>query len=95
VEVHASAIEGLPPTLQPFVSVDRDGDRWHALDLAGWSLAVRKVPLYPQARYQLAMFHWLVDRDPRSAAHRARWRGVADRWTGQRVEKYLTVESHH
>ena len=86
VEVHASAIDALPKSLAILVDQDASGDRWHSLNLGRWSLSVRKVPVYPQARYQLELADELARRYELMDAIRVRQRGVSDRWTGARDE---------
>lgn len=87
VEIHGSAIESLPMSLRPFVEQDSDGDRWHSWNLGRWSLTARKVPVYPQARYQLAVAQCLAERYQLKDAIRVRQRGAANRWTGEREER--------
>ncbi len=87
VEVHESVIEDFPNSLRSQIDQDLDGDRWHAIALGNWSLSQRKVPIYPQARYQLAVSHWLARRYQLGQAIRVRQRGVSDRWTGQRTQQ--------
>jgi uncharacterized membrane protein YphA (DoxX/SURF4 family) len=82
LEIHESAIEGLPETMRPFLS-HRDGG-WCRLAVSRWSLAERKVPIYPQGRYQLALAVQLAKRHQLESEIRVRLRGVSDRWSGQR-----------
>lgn len=87
VEVHQSVIARLPGSLQPFVEDDTNADRWHELETADWSLGVRKVPIYPQARYQLALADRLAARYTLKDGIRLRKRSQSDRWTGRRREQ--------
>jgi hypothetical protein len=86
VEIHKSAIEQLPKQLQDFIDTDPDTDHWHALNLGHWSLSVRRVPVYPQARYQLELSNKLADQYHLQDAIRLRQRSISDRWTGERAE---------
>ena len=87
IEIHSSAIERLPNQIQEFIEDDWDSDRWQALNIGDWSLRVRRVPVYPQARYQLALAGELARHYQLSTAIRVRQRGVSDRWTGAREER--------
>jgi len=89
LQIHESTISGLPERLRPFVEEDTDGDRWHGFSLQRWSLTARKVPIYPQARYQLALCQEIARRYQLGEAIRVRQRSVSDRWTGKRVERQL------
>lgn len=89
VELHQSVIGTLPPEIERYLLEDSDGDGWRRLSLEQWSLADRFVPLYPQARYQLALAARLArDRDW-DREMRVRLRGIADRWTGEREDRRL------
>ncbi len=86
IQIHESAIERLPAEVQEFVEDDTDGDSWRALNVGDWSLNVRKVPVYPQARYQLELAREVADRYDLQDAIRAEQQSVSDRWTGRREE---------
>ncbi|MEM6469232.1 MAG: hypothetical protein AAF802_06655 [Planctomycetota bacterium] len=88
LEVHETALEYLPSSLKPHVE-DHDADRWHTVDIEQWSLSQRLVPIYPQARYQLAIAHRLALRVKSDDAIRAKLLGVADRFDGTRQQRYL------
>lgn len=92
IEIQAAATDRLPPSLNRRLAPDSDGDRWHRLDLAGWSLQQRRVPIYPQARYQLELARWISRQFDLGDQVRVRWRGTADRWTGQRTDRWLLGE---
>jgi len=92
MEIHASAADRIPAYLRNCLRDDLDGDRWHRLDLACWSLAQRKAPVYPQARYQLELSRRVTRRYKLGNEVRVRWRGTADRWTGRRKEQWLLGE---
>lgn len=90
IEVHRSSLQRLPDSLSGYLDEDPDGQRWHQVDAAGWSLGTRLVPIYPQSRYQLALADNLARQygiEP--DAIRVRVRSVSDRWTGQRDEDFL------
>ena len=86
LEVHQSAIDRLDPVLQACLLEDTDQDGWQVLDLGSWSLSTRRVPVYPQARYQLALAADLARRYGLSDEIRARLSGVSDRWSGKREQ---------
>ena len=89
IEIHRSAIDRLKPGLRSFVGGDADADGWHHLAIAGWSLTSRRVPIYPQARYQLALADKLAAEYQLEDEIRVRLRGVSDRRTGRRSEQML------
>ena len=86
IELHQSAIDRLSPVLQTFLLDDTDHDGWQVLDLGSWSLATRRVPVYPQARYQLALAAELSHQYGLTDEIRARLLGVSDRWSGKREQ---------
>jgi hypothetical protein len=55
VFIHWDDVEKLPSQLRRFVEGPDRGNVWRRLRLDRWSLAEFRVPLYPQARFQLAM----------------------------------------
>src|SRR6056297_2589335 len=89
LEVHRTAIDQLPGSVRPYVRPDRDGDGWRTIDLAGWSLAMRRVPIYPQSRYQLAIALHLAQQTSLQQEVRARLRSASDRWSGRRKDTLL------
>ena len=86
VQVHRSAVSKLPGESREFLIPTEDDDGWFTLDFESWSLAKRRVPIYPQARYQLGIAYQLALRHELGPAIRATRRGVSDRWTGERDE---------
>jgi hypothetical protein len=90
IEVHRLASSSLDPHLASFLEVDEDGDGWRKLSIGRWSLASRGVPIYPQARYQLALAARIAAQSQLSDEIRARLQGVSDRWTGRRDEQLLS-----
>ena len=89
IELHHSAIDALPAIVRSFLEEDADGDGWHELAIDRWSLEERAVPIYPQARYQLALAAAIANRNQLSDEIRARVKSVSDRWTGQRREQLM------
>ncbi|NND96793.1 MAG: hypothetical protein HKN47_05620 [Pirellulaceae bacterium] len=90
VEIHQSAVSQLPPLVQSHVRPNQDGDQWQRLALDRWSLEALAVPVYPQARYQLALSYTLAERSGiATTAIRARVLGVSNRMTGERSERWL------
>ena len=92
LEVHQSAIDRLDPVLQACLLEDTDQDGWQVLDLGSWSLSTRRVPVYPQARYQLALAADLARRYGLSDEIRARLSGVSDRWSGKREQVLMRTQ---
>ncbi len=85
VQVHTSIADALPPSLGiPFSEV-RD---WIDVDLDEWSLRSRGVPIYPQARYQLALATKLAENEGAGNGVRVIVQSVSDRWSGTRREQY-------
>jgi hypothetical protein len=89
IELHRSVMENLDPQLIQFLEEDEDNDGWHRLSLESLSLTNRFVPIYPQARYQLAIANQLCSSSDLDTEIRVKLRGVADRWTGKRRESRL------
>lgn len=87
IEIHRSAVPLLGPSLSRFLEEDGDGDGWSRLSIEDWSLSSRKVPIYPQARYQLSLANQLAQRYQLDRDIRARLRGRSDRWTGRRLQR--------
>ncbi|WP_146521455.1 hypothetical protein [Stieleria varia] len=85
-EIHRSKLRELDDSLANCVQEDGDGDGWHELKLSQWSLDQRGAPIYPQARYQLALLANLAERYEWGTGVRCKRRGVSDRWTGVRDE---------
>lgn len=89
IQLHASCLDRLPMELRDYVLEDRDGDRWHRLSIENWSLESRRVPIYPQARYQLQLARWIAKAAAIDREIRVTKLSVSDRWTGVRQEKQL------
>ncbi len=89
VELHGSGIRLLSASMSPFVEHDDDGDGWHSLALDRWSLETQRVPIYPQARYQLGLAVAVARSRDIDGQIRGRLRGVSNRKSGKRKEKLL------
>ncbi len=90
VEFHRTAIKKLPPSAQRHFQADQDGDGWQVLEMDRWSLDKLLVPVYPQARYQLALAYELsTQNEIDKSAVRCIVRSSANRMTGRRQEKRL------
>ena len=89
IEIHRSAFDRLPASARAHLGEDTNGDGWSLLDLGRWSLASRRVPVYPQARYRLAVADDLARRLELTDEIRARLAGVSDRWTGERAQRLM------
>jgi hypothetical protein len=90
MQVHESAIDRLPEAWQKAVSEDDDSDRWHDLRLGSLSLAIRGVPVVPQARYQWALANQLIRQSKIENQVRGKVQSASDRWTGDRSEQWWT-----
>ena len=75
--------------IQDFVDEDADEGRWCDLNIQQWSLRERLVPIYPQARYQLALALQLSRRHDLKQSIRVKSKAVSDRWSGKRLETFL------
>lgn len=84
IEFHQSSIDQLSPSLQKFLLDDTNQDGWLILDLGSWSLSARRVPVYPQARYQVGLAAELARQYELGDEIRARLSGVSNRWSGKR-----------
>lgn len=89
IEIHQTAWSKLDDSLQSQLREDSNQDGWRVLDLGSWSLQSRRVPVYPQARYQLGLATAIADRYQLDDEIRARILGVSNRWTGARTEQLL------
>lgn len=88
VFVAAGSAEGLPETVRIHLE-SPDAQGWQELDLAAWSLTERRVPVYPEDRFQIAVARALKWWIPDDRSVRVLWRSTADRWNGRRQETYL------
>lgn len=61
---------------------------WH--DIPRWSLTQIGVPVYPQARVQLAIAIAAIERESRTSGLRIEILSESDRWTGVRETQLLT-----
>ncbi len=84
LEIHSSVAGRLPTEL---VVVPTDQRGWINVDLDAWSLRSRGAPIYPQARYQVALAIEIADAYDLGDGIRLIEQGVADRWTGVRDER--------
>ena len=55
LQVHSDAVDKLPPSLRPYVEEPHPLEEWYSVRLDRWSQRTAGVPLYPQARFQLAI----------------------------------------
>lgn len=93
IQVHRSVIDQMQPIVREYLDDDADGDRWSQLDIGRWSLEQRWVPIYPQARYQLALALQIARRGNLGQAIRVKLKSVSDRRTGRRQETFLIGRS--
>lgn len=87
LQVHRTATDLLPVSLGGEQTGSQQRAAWVGVDLDAWSLKERGVPIYPQARYQLALATKLAVQHELEDAVRCIEQGVADRWTGRREER--------
>ncbi|MCH1438039.1 MAG: hypothetical protein L7W43_00175 [Rubripirellula sp.] len=92
IELHRSVSGKLDSELTAFLEDDEDRDGWQRLSLESLSLSSRFVPIYPQARYQLAIANQICSANGLDSEIRVKLKGVADRWTGKRSERRLIGE---
>lgn len=90
LQIHESAIDQLPEAWRVAVTADDDSDRWHDLNLGQLSLAIRRVPVVPQARYQWALADRIIQESGIKNQVRGKVQSASDRWTGQRGEQWWT-----
>ena len=90
LQIHESAIDQLPEEWQAAITADDDSDRWHDFHLGQLSLAVRKVPSVPQARYQWALADRIIQQFGIENQVRGKVQSASDRWTGERDEQWWT-----
>lgn len=86
--VHASAVQRLPARVQEHLR-PAGPLGWQELQLDAWSLDALGVPIYPQARFQLAVATQLRRAANLERDSRIELRGVANRWTGRRTVREL------
>ena len=89
VEVHETAQAKIGWELRLYLTETNRRDRWRTLATDRWSLRKLGVPVYPQARFQLAVADRLADQNDLDDAIRAIVRGTSDRFTGKRTEQRL------
>ncbi|TWU22436.1 hypothetical protein Pla52o_34920 [Novipirellula galeiformis] len=88
VELHRSAREHVPAEMHPFL-IDDDDDGWYRLEMNSWSLDRLTVPIYPQARFQLAVASRIAHQCDLRNSVRVIVKGVSDRRSGRRIEQRL------
>lgn len=89
IQIHESAMNKLSESMGVYLKEDDDGDRWRDLDIEAWSLKQRLAPVYPQARYQLALALELAEERGLDQAIRVKSKSVSDRRNGMRQETFL------
>jgi hypothetical protein len=83
-----AAAMALPEDLLAHLEPDNDSD-WRQLYLDRWSLAARDVPVYPQARVQLAIAIAVVQDQSLDRNFQIIRVGPANRWSGAREHDTL------
>jgi hypothetical protein len=86
--VNDAAADSLPEDLQSLLDPDNDSG-WRELYLDRWSLAAHDVPIYPQARVQLAIAAAVVHKHSLVRTFQVVRFSTANRWTGEREHEIL------
>jgi hypothetical protein len=84
VLIHEQDAAKLPPELQPFLEPPAPLDAWRRFRIDRWSLAATRTPVYPEARYQIAVARALAARSGLSSVKLV-IESAPNRWTGQRT----------
>lgn len=87
--LEANDIEQLPEELRMYAAETSGEPGWRQFRLDRWSLAILRVPLYPQARFQLGVALATADKLPEASEVRVEIYTAADRFTGQREKTTL------
>ncbi len=77
-----------PRTSRAATIVVQDSETPLSQDTLAWSEMAMFVPVYPQARFQLAVA--MADLEDHSVNYSVQFKGVADRWDGTRKTETLT-----
>lgn len=90
-EIHRSLVSKLPVQYRSSVREDTNEDGWQELDLGALSLAIRGVPVVPQARVQLGLAIAIAEEQGwgEDSAMRGILRSSSDRFNGRRRETWL------
>ncbi len=88
IYVHASAVDHLPAAVGPHVGPP-DPLGWCKVAMDRWSLQTVGVPIYPQARFQLAVAIAMVQAPALEGASRVELRGISHRFDGRRSTERL------
>ncbi len=86
IEVLWSDVGKLPPSLDEHVGPVEALSEWRPVSLDAWSRAERRCPIYPQARYRLALARTLA---AQGAKFRITEQPPPDRWTGERTSRVI------
>jgi hypothetical protein len=86
IEIHQTATPRIDASIRKRLDPPSATGPWCRLQLGRWSIETLGVPIYPQARYQLAVARRLGERYELADAIRVTERGPSDRWTGRRTE---------
>ena len=82
IQIAEEQVAQLPKSLRPHVGPAQPLSPWRPISIDQWSFAQRHCPIYPQARYRLAIARHLES--AYDATLRVTEYSAPDRWTGKR-----------
>jgi len=86
VFVHEDDVDKIPAELRGYLQPPGPLDVWHPIRLDRWSLETGKVPMYPQARFQVGIALALAQRCELTTL-KVVLESPPHRWTGQRTQR--------
>ena len=86
MSVLTSAVPKLPAELRPYAQSEANSI-WQRVDLQRWTVDARKVPIYPQDRFQLGVAAHIATKSDLAGAVRVVQQGPSSRWDGKRKEQ--------
>ncbi len=87
IQIADEQVARLPPSLQSLVGLAEPLSPWRPISIDQWSFQQRHCPIYPQARYRLAIARHLEATS--SVSLRIIEHSSPDRWTGQRQSREI------
>jgi hypothetical protein len=90
MRIPAARVDSLPPSLAVLVERENASPwQWVVVPLDAWSLEVLRVPIYPQARFQLGVARAVAQRSDLERDVVVELRGPANRTDGRRRSRQL------
>ena len=86
ISIHDSVSNKLSDDLKKYLDPVPINSPWRRLRIHHWSLEEMKAPMYPQDRFQVGVALAIANRYELGENIRLQWEGVADRWSGKRVQ---------